>query len=239
MYSIEEQSRYKLALLQILAQVVPAEDLDEVATSIAQQVLLDEIDCSKGLLDLSLAELNDTPLAAAIEAALQGYEYQDSPLLASSFLECIHNLDDLDKRKTSTGRKRVRRRAETELATKTAIPSQEEADELLDPGCCELCERTMPLTVHHLIPKSEHARIIARHTHTKAWLLSKDNFAYICRPCHSAIHRIMDNSALSEHGQTIEALCEHEEVLKWIKFARTQRTSDLKTGQLRGLKYRR
>ena len=27
------------------------------------------------------------------------------------------------------------------------------ADDLLPPGCCELCERRMPLTRHHLIPR--------------------------------------------------------------------------------------
>ncbi|ORY75142.1 hypothetical protein BCR37DRAFT_384207 [Protomyces lactucae-debilis] len=99
----------------------------------------------------------------------------------------------------------------------------------------------MPLTVHHLIPKSEHSRLLSRQSAslTRSWLLSSENTAAVCRPCHTAIHRIMSNEHLAERGKTIEALCKDEDILKWITFARGQRTSDLKTGHHKGLKYRR
>lgn len=41
--------------------------------------------------------------------------------------------------------------------------------ELLPPGCCELCERRMPLTRHHLIPRSQHAVLRARGATQVSW----------------------------------------------------------------------
>ena len=60
---------------------------------------------------------------------------------------------------------------------------------------CELCSRTqLPLTYHHLIPKSAHAKALKRNWH-KAEDLAR--VAWLCRACHSWVHRQRSNEELA------------------------------------------
>ncbi|KAG1774565.1 hypothetical protein EV702DRAFT_1122875 [Suillus placidus] len=53
---------------------------------------------------------------------------------------------------------------------------------------CEICEREVRLTCHHLIPRSTHAKVLkkkGRQMHPESMI----NFvAWLCRPCHSLAH---------------------------------------------------
>jgi len=98
------------------------------------------------------------------------------------------------------------------------------------PKSCELCDRPAFLTVHHLFPRSEHAYIIARPPAnvvvTKQSLLIM-HIAYLCRPCHSAVHRIADNRKLATELFTVDRLAEDPEVIKWVGYQAKQKATGM------------
>lgn len=84
-------------------------------------------------------------------------------------------------------------------------------------GECELCERIMPMTEHHLIPRSEHDKMLRRGHFTLKEM--RQRLAMLCRPCHSAIHSMIGLDELATRYNTMEALLEHEGVVKWGRYA--------------------
>lgn len=75
---------------------------------------------------------------------------------------------------------------------------------------CEICSRSwIPLTYHHLIPKDVHTKAVKRGWHHEDQL---QNVAWICRACHSFVHRIASNDELAREWYTIERLLEREDV---------------------------
>ena len=83
-------------------------------------------------------------------------------------------------------------------------------------GECVLCERDMPLTFHHLIPRTTHKKMLKRTQLTKKEL---NQGIMVCRPCHSAIHRFIDEETMALQYNTLERLLEHERVQSWIPYA--------------------
>ncbi|KAI9694226.1 MAG: hypothetical protein M1820_009125 [Bogoriella megaspora] len=87
------------------------------------------------------------------------------------------------------------------------------------PSACELCDRShIPLTVHHLIPRSYAAKAVK-----KGWCEKGDPerlLAYICRACHNFIHDLADNEELAREpwAKSVEGWWEAwpEEVGKWV-----------------------
>ena len=98
---------------------------------------------------------------------------------------------------------------------------------------CELCEREMPLTFHHLIPKQEAPKYKTR--------LSKAELVrgvHVCRPCHSAIHRTFTNQQLAASRRTIDSLLDEKDeatlpLRRWRVFAASQHVSRSPEAQLR------
>ncbi|CAO1636604.1 unnamed protein product [Parajaminaea phylloscopi] len=86
-------------------------------------------------------------------------------------------------------------------------------------GTCELCTRSMPLTAHHLIPKSEHDRILRQREPAFTLQEMRTRFAWLCRPCHSAVHKLVDSRAMADQYNTLERLEELEAVTRWAKYA--------------------
>ncbi|KAF1920319.1 hypothetical protein BDU57DRAFT_10679 [Ampelomyces quisqualis] len=69
---------------------------------------------------------------------------------------------------------------------------------------CELCARDwVPLTYHHLIPKSTHERVRKRGWHAEEMLGS---VAWLCRACHSFVHRLASNEGLAREFYTVELI---------------------------------
>lgn len=102
-------------------------------------------------------------------------------------------------------------------------PTEEEVDETgynsdkdYDDGTCVLCERDMPLTFHHLIPRTTHKKLAKRTMLDKKAL---NVGIMVCRPCHSAIHRFIDEETMALEYNTLEKLLTHEKVQKWIPYA--------------------
>jgi len=99
---------------------------------------------------------------------------------------------------------------------------------------CEMCDRPMPLTFHHLIPKTTHAKYKAKGY--GAATLAKG--IWVCRPCHSAVHRLIDEDTLAESFNTLELLLEDERVAKWAKYCSKQRVNRSKAdGHTQKLRY--
>ena len=93
------------------------------------------------------------------------------------------------------------------------------AGEDLPPGCCELCERRMPLTRHHLIPRSQHAALRARGA-SQAHLART---LACCRQCHNAVHAAADEATLGASYDSREALLSHPAVARFVAWAAKQR----------------
>ena len=78
---------------------------------------------------------------------------------------------------------------------------------------CEICERDwVPMTYHHLIPKAVHAKALKRGWHEERQL---NSVAWLCRACHSFVHRMASNEELAKEYFTVEKICEKDEVQKW------------------------
>lgn len=74
---------------------------------------------------------------------------------------------------------------------------------------CELCSRVnIPVTKHHLIPQSEHPRILKKLRKNQQF--SKDEMltrvAWVCRPCHSHIHAVLSNRELANEFNTLDKI---------------------------------
>jgi hypothetical protein len=81
------------------------------------------------------------------------------------------------------------------------------------PDACELCERDwVPLTYHHLIPRSTHDKVLKRGWHEE-WELNK--VAWLCSACHRCVHRVASNEELARYWDTVEKLKEREDIQKF------------------------
>ncbi|KZT54809.1 hypothetical protein CALCODRAFT_404078, partial [Calocera cornea HHB12733] len=89
------------------------------------------------------------------------------------------------------------------------------------PAVCELCARPMPLTAHHLYPRAEHARLLKRTQLTKDQL--QHTLAYLCRPCHNAVHGLIDKATLANEYASMDKLREHEGLIRWADWASRQK----------------
>ena len=83
-------------------------------------------------------------------------------------------------------------------------------------SACEICERDwVPLTYHHLIPKQIHTKAIKRGWHEE-WQL--EAVAWLCRACHSFVHKIAGNEELAKDWWTVDRLMSREDVQGWAKW---------------------
>jgi hypothetical protein len=104
---------------------------------------------------------------------------------------------------------------------------------------CEICERQVGLSYHHLIPRSTHAKVLKKGWHPEsminkvAWLCryvclsSRPRIVsllrYIPRACHSAVHRVASNDDLARYYHTVELLLEREDIQRWRAYAAKQK----------------
>ncbi|KAL2430417.1 hypothetical protein ABEF95_006984 [Exophiala dermatitidis] len=83
-------------------------------------------------------------------------------------------------------------------------------------NACEICDRDwVPLTYHHLIPKQVHAKVLKRGWHEERHL---NSVAWLCRACHSFVHRMASNEELAREWYTVELICSREDVQKWAEW---------------------
>lgn len=140
------------------------------------------------------------------------------------------------------------------VAIDGATREEEDDGNDLDEGECQLCDRFIRLTRHHLIPRStwpriqqrfleaadyrdcgdeEEARKILGHgLEDRLKQLSVDKARIrkllhetcdICRPCHTAIHRVHCNIDLALRYNTVDKLLEDQKIFKFCKWASKQK----------------
>ena len=83
---------------------------------------------------------------------------------------------------------------------------------------CELCDRQVSLTRHHLIPKRTHRFGVIRAKYSKTELNSL--IAYLCKACHRHVHRTINERQLAVHFNSIELLRTHPDInafVDWLK----------------------
>lgn len=86
------------------------------------------------------------------------------------------------------------------------------------PAACELCGRAMEgLTRHHLIPRTRHRNKRNRREFSREEVRTR--ILWVCRPCHSHIHRVLSEKDMEREYNTREALIGHPEIRRftaWI-----------------------
>jgi hypothetical protein len=119
-----------------------------------------------------------------------------------------------------------------------ALANEIDEEELLGDDACEMCERVMPLTRHHLFPRTCWKFFEKRPPAGFAESgRSLQETAALCRQCHSAVHLFADERALGEHYNTVEALLQQESLAKFAAFQNKQKAR--KGGHVNALKYAR
>ncbi|RMX67035.1 hypothetical protein DD238_003072 [Peronospora effusa] len=97
------------------------------------------------------------------------------------------------------------------------VAGREEMEDMT--GLCEMCERPLNLTAHHVIPRVTHSKYL-RKGYTKEFL---NTCIMICRQCHSKIHSVEDNKTLAREYNTLEKIMQHPEIIAWVAYARKQK----------------
>lgn len=97
--------------------------------------------------------------------------------------------------------------------------ADKEDDHLDSARLCEMCERPMNLTAHHLIPRTMHAQY-RKKGYTKEFL---NTCVLICRQCHSKIHSVEDERTLARDYSTLEKIMAHPEIIRWVAYASKQK----------------
>ena len=99
---------------------------------------------------------------------------------------------------------------------------------------CALCERSgLPLTRHHLIPRTRH-----RNKRNKREFDRDDvrqRVLLLCRDCHAQVHALLDEKQLEREYNTRERLLSHPQVARFVEWLRGRTLS----GKLRVLRARR
>ncbi|KAJ7479591.1 hypothetical protein FB451DRAFT_1239362 [Mycena latifolia] len=85
---------------------------------------------------------------------------------------------------------------------------------------CEICERAVPLTYHHLIPRSTHAKARKKGWHAESVL---NSVAWLCRPCHTVVHQVATNEELAREYYSVTLLLQREDIQRWGRYASKQR----------------
>ena len=84
---------------------------------------------------------------------------------------------------------------------------------------CTLCERDLNCTFHHLIPKSTHKTKAIRKRYSRE---ERSRGIWVCRMCHNAIHTFIPNRMLAMEYNTARALLEHEDIHRYLQWAKKQ-----------------
>lgn len=123
-------------------------------------------------------------------------------------------------------------------AVHDALANEINPEDVLADDACEMCERVMPLTRHHLIPKCEVKYFTSRPPSgfTESGR-SVHETASVCRQCHSCIHQFADERTLGEKYNTMEQLLSEETIRKFAQFQNKQRNN--LAAHVNGLKYKR
>lgn len=80
---------------------------------------------------------------------------------------------------------------------------------------CQLCHREIPLTFHHLIPRTLHSTKWYRNNFSKEQLQSG---IYVCPECHNTLHKFIPEKEMGRIYNTLEKIKEHEKVMTFVQW---------------------
>jgi|SRR6056300_1577619 hypothetical protein len=89
------------------------------------------------------------------------------------------------------------------------------------PSSCTSCERELPLTFHHLVPKKMHEKYAVKQLHGEKELIHYG--VWLCKDCHKKIHRTFSHTELALNYYTLDALLQHTDFSKFVKWVSKQR----------------
>ncbi|NBC29915.1 MAG: hypothetical protein GVY29_07975 [Spirochaetes bacterium] len=87
---------------------------------------------------------------------------------------------------------------------------------------CELCGREASLSFHHLIPRKNHRKRRFKRQYDTRELKSRG--LWLCRLCHRQIHRFYSEDELGTRLNTRAALLAEPQILRFLEWARKQRS---------------
>ncbi|MEC7491575.1 MAG: hypothetical protein VYB01_01680 [Pseudomonadota bacterium] len=87
-------------------------------------------------------------------------------------------------------------------------------------SACACCQRLVPLTFHHLIPRKMHRRKGFRRRFSKEELNIGVN---VCRKCHRGIHALYDELTLATRFYNLELLLSDETLANHFRWVSKQR----------------
>jgi hypothetical protein len=88
---------------------------------------------------------------------------------------------------------------------------------------CAICGREgLELTKHHLVPKSQVARISSRRKVSPSQL--RNDIIWVCHGCHGQIHALFTEKELAGSLNRLEKLLSDESVAKFAAWAAKQPT---------------
>eukprot|EP01025_Chloroclados_australasicus_P012105 TRINITY_DN1551_c0_g1_i5.p3 TRINITY_DN1551_c0_g1~~TRINITY_DN1551_c0_g1_i5.p3 ORF type:complete len:243 (-),score=29.15 TRINITY_DN1551_c0_g1_i5:711-1439(-) len=103
---------------------------------------------------------------------------------------------------------------------------KEQDDEEGMDGGCEMCERYTFLTKHHLYPRETHKAMKKKGMNQD----QLNQYAWICRQCHSAAHHFISNKEMADYYHTIERLMENKDVAAFAKWNSKQKIRSKRKG---------
>ncbi len=87
---------------------------------------------------------------------------------------------------------------------------------------CELCDRPVKRTKHHLIPRAVHTK--KRFIRLFGKKEMRDRGLMLCKLCHDGIHDLIPNEKeLAEKYNTKELLLQNESIVKHIEWVKKQK----------------
>ena len=106
--------------------------------------------------------------------------------------------------------------------TPPTVAESDNHEESAGEGECQMCRREMPLTRHHLIPRMHHKHKPWASMDQK-WLMN--HVILICRPCHSAVHKMEDERTLATSFNTLELIMADERMKRWCAYISKRRVN--------------
>lgn len=171
------------------------ESLPEPMKSLGPEPLVQEPDLEASCCDTMAEEAVDravTSLPASVHDTLVAYQVVDN--IAESYIFLHQLLSEYIVAPYAESRH------EETCATKACA--------------CELCDRSwIPLTQHHLVPRKVADKAVKR-----GWVGDSEtkNLAWLCRACHSFVHRSTSHEELARNFRSVESLLEREDVIKFV-----------------------
>ena len=94
---------------------------------------------------------------------------------------------------------------------------------------CQMCERELKLTKHHLIPLTRHKNKKIKARFSKEEL---QQLILLCRECHNQIHALISEKDMAETHFTLKSLLHHEGVARFVQWVKKhQPVSKIRTAR--------